>query len=117
MKILWIVLAIIAVGALLFMFTRTQPAEIPKNITNVTENVTSGATYGDLVTINFILELENGTVADTNDPALAEQNKLTNYVKGPYAFVLGQSGKVQGFDQALLGMNEGEHRETMIEPS
>lgn len=88
----------------------------------VEENITltpapDGATFGDLVSINYVLLLENGTVADTNDAALAEQYGIKNYVKGPFTFVLGQSGKVKGFDDALLGMQEGEHREGTIEPS
>src|SRR5574342_723250 len=88
----------------------------------VEENITltpapEGTTFGDLVSINYVLLLENGTVVDTNDAALAEQYGIKNYVKGPFTFVLGQSGKVKGFDDALLGMQEGEHKESTIEPS
>lgn len=88
----------------------------------VEENITltpapDGATFGDLVSINYVLLLENGTVVDTNDVALVKQYGIKNYVKGPFTFVLGQSGKVKGFDDALLGMQEGEHREGTIEPS
>lgn len=88
----------------------------------VEENITltpepDGATFGDLVSINYVLLLENGTVVDTNDAALAEQYGIKNYVKGPFTFVLGQSGKVKGFDDVILSMNEGEHKEGIIEPS
>ncbi len=117
----WIFLGIIALAAIAFFFVRTPISPVAPNLTNVTNvtNITtpSGATFGDLITINFALYLENGTVADTNDPALAEQHKVSNYVKGPYMFILGQSGKVPGFDEALLGMQVGDHRETIIEPS
>jgi hypothetical protein len=89
------------------------PAE--ENITLTPEP--DGATFGDLVTINYVLLLENGTVVDTNDAALAEQYGIKNYVKGHFTFILGQSGKVKGFDDALLGMQEGEHKESTIEPS
>ncbi|MBS3147706.1 FKBP-type peptidyl-prolyl cis-trans isomerase [Candidatus Woesearchaeota archaeon] len=82
-----------------------------------TTSVDTGVQKGDLVTVNFELTLENGTVADTNNPALAEQNGVKNYVKGPYAFILGQSGKVKGFDDAIIGMKLGEKREVNIKPS
>ncbi len=103
--------------ALLFLLLAACAVQPP-----VEENITltpepDGATFGDLVSINYVLLLENGTVVDTNDQALAEQYGIKNYVKGPFTFVLGQSGKVKGFDDALLGMQEEEHRETVIEPS
>ena len=69
------------------------------------------------MSIDFVLYLENGTVADTNNPKLAEEVNLSNYVKGSYTFILGQSGKVKGFDEVLRGMRKGEHKELIIEPS
>ena len=115
-KTLWIIFGIIAIGALLFFFTKAPvPVTPPVNITP--ENITPGASLGDLITINFVLSLENGTIVDTNNAELAEKYGITNYVKGPYTFILGQSGKVPGFDEALLGIREGEHKETFIEPS
>lgn len=83
---------------------------------NETAKVT-GVQKGDLVTVNFVLTLENGTVADTNNPELAEQHGVRNYVKGPYTFILGQSGKVKGFDEAIIGMDVGDTREITIKPS
>jgi hypothetical protein len=111
-----IILAVIAIGALLFLFTK-PPAVTPPVEKVTPENITPGASLGDMVTINFVLSLENGTVVDTNNAQLAEQYGITNFVKGPYTFILGQSGKVAGFDEALLGMREGDHRETFIEPT
>ncbi len=89
--------------------------QVQQNVTNVT--VEAGAQKGDLVTINFVLALENGTVVDTNNATLAQEYGLSNYVKGPHTFILGQSGKIKGFDEALIGIKLGEHRETTIEPS
>lgn len=117
---LLIILGIIAVGALLFFFLRTPAPEPEKpvaNITNITMPVKTGAEFGDMVTINYILKLENGTVVDTNDENLAKENNLKDYIAGPYTFILGQSGKIPGFDEALMGMNVGDHKETTIEPS
>ncbi|MBW2969967.1 FKBP-type peptidyl-prolyl cis-trans isomerase [Candidatus Woesearchaeota archaeon] len=113
---IWIILAIIIIGALVFYFLKT-PAQ-PSTDTNITDTTTpTGAKFGDLVTINFILELENGTIVDANDEQLAKENNIKDYVKGPYTFILGQSGKVPGFDEALIGMSPGDHRETIIQPS
>lgn len=105
--------------SILFLFLLLAACVVqPPVEKNITLTPTpEGATFGDLISINFVLLLENGTVADTNNVALAEQYGLKNYVKGNYTFIMGQSGKVKGFDEALLGMNEGEHWEKIIEPS
>ena len=116
-KSLLIILGIIAVGALLFFFTKAPQVTPPEANVTPSPNITPGASLGDMLTINYVLSLENGTVVDTNKPELAGQYGITNYVKGQYTFILGQSGKVTGFDEALLSIREGEHRETYIEPS
>jgi len=101
---------------LLILLAACAPAE--KIIAPEEKNVTKeGATFGDLVSINFILSLENGTIVDTNNPEIAKEYGIRNYVEGPFKFILGESGKVKGFDTAILGMNEGEHKEMTIEPS
>jgi hypothetical protein len=92
-----------------------QPPVVEKNITPTPAE--GGAEYGDLLSINFVLTLENGTIVDTNNEEIANQYHIKNYVKGNYTFILGQSGKVKGFDEVLLEMNEGEHWEKIIEPS
>ncbi len=92
-----------------------QPPIVEKNTTPTPAE--GGAEFGDLMSINFFLTLENGTIADTNNEEIAKQYGLRNYVKGDYTFILGESGKVKGFDEALVGMNEGEHWEKVIEPS
>lgn len=82
---------------------------------------TAGAKFGDLVTINYELYFENGTLADTNKPELLDQLNNSPYVrgfiKGPFNFILGQSGKPAGFDEAIIGMQIGQTKEETIEPS
>lgn len=114
---LWLVFGVIAVVAIAFLFMKA-PAPPEKNET-IKPNVTleEGASFGDLLTINYVLYFENGTVADTNNVKLAEEAGLINYVKGNFKFILGQSGKVKGFDEAITGMNENDPREVIIEPS
>jgi hypothetical protein len=54
---------------------------------------------------------------DTNNPELAEKAGLKNYQKGTYKFIVGQSGKVKGFDEAIEGIKLGETVERTILPS
>lgn len=82
----------------------------------------SGVQKGDLVTINYELFFDNGTLVDSNKPELVDTLIGSDYVrgfaKGPYSFVLGQSGKVKGFDEVIMGMTDGQTKEQItIEPS
>jgi len=108
-----------AIAVLLILAACTSVAP-PQDNTTIT-NETSGVQLGDLVTINYDLYFENGTLADTNNPELLASLNGSDYVrgfaKGPYTFVLGQSGKVKGFDEVILGMEDGETKESVIEPS
>ena len=119
----WIgILGIIAIGALLFMLMKPEAIKPAANITstqNITENVSmeDKAEFGDLITINYALYFENGTVADTNNETLAQEVNLKNYVKAEHILVLGQSGKIPSFDRAIVGMKEGEYRETILQPT
>lgn len=87
------------------------------NENKVDDNLTS---FGDLLEINFVLKIkDDGSVVDTNDVVLAEQSNLTNYVKGPFKFILGNSGKLKNksFDFALEGWNVGEKKIVDISPT
>lgn len=115
------ILGIVAVGALLIFFLQPTPQKTEGNIT-INETIeeidfSDKAEYGDLLSINYVLSLENDTIVDTNNEELAKEAGLKNYVKGDFTFILGQSGKIYGFDNAIVGMKEGEHKDTIIEPS
>ena len=110
-KLLFILLAI-ALAACTPVPSQTNSTPI-----NTTPDTSTLAEKGDLVSINFVLTLENGTIVDTNNAELARQNNLQNYATGPYQFILGQSGKVKGFDSAIEGLEFGKHRDTIIAPS
>jgi peptidylprolyl isomerase len=58
----------------------------------------SGAKTGDMVTIEYTGSLANGTVFDTN----VNQTPLT--------FIIGQGRVIQGLDEGVIGMNQGETR-------
>ncbi len=82
----------------------------------INENLTN---LGDLITIDYVLKMKNGTVIDTNDEILAKENNLVNYVKGPYKLILGNSGKLRlkTFDKALVGWKVGEQKTVEIAPT
>ncbi len=107
---------VILVVLSLFLLSCTKTPIIEKNQTiTIDPNKTD---YGDLVTLNYILSLdEDGKVVDTNIEEEAKKAGLETYSIGPYQFILGQSGKVTGFDKAVLGMDKGEKKQTIIPPS
>jgi len=112
----WIILlAIVIIAVLIYIPLQPQePAIEPaKNVTTET----GGIKDQDLVEINFVLSLEDGTVVDTNNEELAEEWNIGNYVKGPFRFVVGESSKVKGFDDAIMGLKEGDKKTLTIEPS
>ena len=85
-----------------------KPPEVPEE---------PGVQDRELVAINYVLALPNGTVVDTNNETLAKKWGITNYVKGPFRFIVGQSGKVKGFDEAIIGMQLDTERKKIIPPS
>lgn len=83
----------------------------------VEDTVETGAQFGDLVTINFVLKDVDGKIIDTNDVEKAQAADLVTYTAGPYQFILGESGKVRGFDEAVVGLEVGESKTRFIMPS
>jgi len=109
----WIILIVIVAGGLWYYYK--APAQAEPAIPPVVEK--AGVAQGDMVAINFVLTMSNGTVIDTNDAALANENNISTFSKGPFRFIVGQSGKVKGFDNAIMGAELGENFTKVIEPS
>lgn len=59
---------------------------------------------GTVVTLNFSLALEDGTVVDSN---LDEE---------PVTFTVGDGNLLPGFEKAMLGLQAGDERELLITP-
>lgn len=59
---------------------------------------------GTIVTLNFSLALEDGTVVDSN---LEEE---------PVTFTVGDGNLLPGFEKAMLGLKAGDERELLITP-
>lgn len=112
--VVWIILVLLVLG-LVWYIQQAPPAAPPEK--NITAPAEQGVARGDIVAINFVLSLTNGSVVDTNNASLAQEYNITNYVKGPFRFVVGESGKLKGFDEAVLGMRPGEKATKVIQPS
>ncbi len=61
---------------------------------------------GDKITVHYVGTLENGTVFDSS----REKNR-------PFSFWIGQKQVIEGWDQGLADMREGELRKLTIPPS
>jgi hypothetical protein len=116
--LVWIVLTIIVAAALWYYLKSPVSASSIENITSDEHVTTLGIAKGDLVAMDFVLKMQNGTVIGTNNATLAEDYRVKNYVKhGPYRFIVGQSDMVKGFDDALLGMDVNDTATKIIPPS
>jgi len=65
-------------------------------------NPAGGAKIGDMVTVEYTGSLTDGTVFDTN-------------VNGtPLTFIIGQGRVIQGFDEGVIGMTQGQTKTVNI---
>jgi FKBP-type peptidyl-prolyl cis-trans isomerase 2 len=64
----------------------------------------STAKSGDTVKVHYTGKLEDGTVFDSSEGS------------EPLAFTLGNQEVIEGFEQAILGMQVGETKEVIITP-
>jgi FKBP-type peptidyl-prolyl cis-trans isomerase SlpA len=59
---------------------------------------------GTKITLHFSLQLDNGEMVDTN------------FERDPATFTVGDGNLLPGFEKALFGMLEGEHKTLLIKP-
>lgn len=59
---------------------------------------------GTKVTLHFALQLENGDIVDSN------------FEREPAIFTVGDGNLLPGFEKALFGMYEGDHKTLVIKP-
>jgi peptidylprolyl isomerase len=73
---------------------------------------------GDTVQVDYTGKLPDGTVFDTSDPEVAKSAGL--YQEGrpyqPLPVVMGAQSVIKGFEDGLLGMEEGESKTLTIAP-
>ena len=59
---------------------------------------------GTRITLHFGLQLDNGDIVDSN------------FERDPAVFTVGDGNLLPGFEKALFGMMEGEHKTLMVKP-
>ncbi|WP_062061012.1 FKBP-type peptidyl-prolyl cis-trans isomerase [Cellvibrio sp. OA-2007] len=59
---------------------------------------------GTKITLHFALQLDNGDMVDSN------------FERAPATFTVGDGNLLPGFEKALFGMLEGEHKTLVIKP-
>ena len=80
--------------------TKGQPAPAARDLEPI-----KPAEVGDLVVVNYIGTLENGTKFDSS------------YDAGqPFGFLIGQQMVIKGWDEELLGMKRGEKKHLVLPP-
>lgn len=127
-KIISLFAVIIVLVALLYVFStrNSPPGQLIQNLVNPpSENnnmslipgseklaikdiaIGAGAEVksGDLVTVNYIGTLENGTKFDSSYDG-----------KKPFSFTIGNGEVIKGWDMGVLGMKVGGKRELVIPP-
>jgi peptidylprolyl isomerase len=77
-------------------------------------------THGDVVTIEYVGRLDDGTVFDTSDEELARETGLTeehpNREFEPLTVELGSGNAIPGIEDALQGMETGDTELIRVPP-
>lgn len=76
---------------------------------NVVEN-------GDIVTLDYTLMYENGTVVETSVDDIAEENDNIEQSREPLEFEVGSQQMIAGINEGVLGMSEGEQKTLTLPP-
>ncbi|WP_157196730.1 FKBP-type peptidyl-prolyl cis-trans isomerase [Methanococcoides burtonii] len=71
---------------------------------------------GDLISVNYIGQLDDGTIFDTSFEDVAKEAGQYNPARGyePLEFTVGASRLIAGFDAGVVGMTVGEEKTVVI---
>ncbi len=74
------------------------------------------AKEGDFVRVSYRGRLENGQVFDTTDEEFAKKEGIFQKDRryGPLSVTIGESPLIEGFNEALIGMEKGVENEVVI---
>ena len=79
-----------------------------------------GISHGDSVTLNYVGRLADGSVFDTSEQSLAQQEGLLSENPGrayrPLTVDVGDDSVIPGLQEALLGMEAGQQETVTIPP-
>ncbi len=94
-----------------------QQNKTGSGIVKINETGPVGAAKGDIVQVDYIGRLENGTVFDTSIAAEAKKAGLPLREKYDFLeFTVGAGQMIAGFDSAVVGMKEGEEKTVKLPP-
>lgn len=117
------VFALLLVGVLLAGCTQSPPAATPlANASSLPVPTAPPALKnasveaGDVVSVEYVGRLEDGTVFDTNVKSEAEKANLTRPSYDLLTFLVGGGQMIKGFDQAVVGMKVNETKTVQIPP-
>lgn len=81
-------------------------------------NIETVVKEGDYVTVDYIGELEDGTIFDTSIKDAAINGGVYNKNKGyePLGFTVGAGQMISGFDSGVVGMAVGEEKTLVLPP-
>lgn len=73
---------------------------------------------GDMVQVDYTGKFEDGTVFDTSREEVAQEAGVYNPQReyAPLTLVVGTGQVIEGFDEGLIGMKEGEEKTLTIPP-
>ncbi|MCQ1536972.1 peptidylprolyl isomerase [Methanosarcina sp. KYL-1] len=73
---------------------------------------------GDTISVDYVGELEDGTVFDTSVKEVAVEAGTYNEMRGyePLTFTVGAGQMIKGFDEGVVGMKVGEEKTLKIPP-
>ena len=85
---------------------------------NTGENMEKVVKEGDYVTVDYIGELEDGTLFDTSieDAAIEGEIYNRNREYTPLGFTVGAGQMIAGFDSGVVGMAVGEEKTLTLSP-
>ena len=110
LTILIVIIILIVVAALIYFYipknmNTTPPLIQTMKIEILQEGTGDAAKSGDLITVNYVGTLQDGTKFDSS------------IGRGqPFTFTLGQNSVIQGWELGVAGMKIGEKRKLTIPP-
>lgn len=115
--VLAIVISLLAVGCTTPAI-KDQSQVVKQGVDNVNAQANSKmAAKGDTVFVDYVGSLQDGTVFDTSVQAVAQKAGLPSRASyAPLSFVVGAGQMIQGFDEGVIGMREGEEKLITIAP-
>ena len=74
------------------------------------------AQIGDIISIEYSLYLENGSLMDTNVKSIADKYNIDTQHYDPLIFALGSGEIISGLDKALVNSKKGDNLHVVINP-